>query len=65
MSKVNMENFNLIPGGYFFTQTAILFAHYGLNYKVPFWVRWFPTLFLIIFLFVCLVVFIIFTLVND
>jgi hypothetical protein len=37
-------------GGYIFTQSALLFCSYGLGYAMPWWVRWFPSLFLPVFI---------------
>jgi uncharacterized integral membrane protein len=36
------ESVNL--GGWLFTQTALLFAVYGLDYVLPWWVQWFPSI---------------------
>lgn len=34
----------VMPGaGYTFTQSAMLFLAYGMDYSMPWWVRWFPT----------------------
>jgi len=30
--------------GYVFVQSALLFCVYGLNYNLPYFVKWFPTL---------------------
>lgn len=36
---------SLIPSGnYMFTQSALLFLHYGMEYKMPSWVVWFPSI---------------------
>lgn len=36
---------SLIPSGnYMFTQTAMLFLHYGMKYDMPSWVTWFPSI---------------------
>jgi hypothetical protein len=36
---------SLVPSiNYTFIQCLMLFTHYGLNYEMPWWVTWFPSL---------------------
>lgn len=37
-------------GGYLLVQSAMLFSHYALEYKMPWLVLWFPTIAIIPFL---------------
>lgn len=50
MSRAEIPTF-----GYLFIQCAMLFMRYGLKYEMPFWVTWFPTLFIAVVLFVVLI----------
>ncbi len=54
----------MIPSfNYVFVQSAMFFLHYGMGYKMPSWVIWFPTIyysimvtiFIIIFIFIVIV----------
>lgn len=44
MEKSTSINISLF--GYTFTQTLMLFLYYGLNYNMPKWVVWFPSIIL-------------------
>ncbi len=54
-----------VLGGYVLTQSALLFAQYGMGYSLPWWVRWFPTVILIPFVFLILALMIIAAVVDK
>lgn len=38
------KNTYALPDGYLFIQSAVLVLKYGLDWNLPFWVTWFPTI---------------------
>lgn len=63
--KKTYSGSDIMPGGYLLTQSALLFAYYGMHYDLPWWVLWFPTLLVPVFIGIVIAVMIIVAIVTG